>query len=127
MTSDEQYLIVRAGNYSISIAAQTVLRIWPTDAPDAAYSATPIDLRAVLGGGAEEKGVAVALEMADAACVLIVDAVSGMANIAEDAFMALPGVFGFARGLFDAACRDPIASVHPLRLRRQPSFEALPL
>jgi hypothetical protein len=65
--------------------------------------------------------------MADAVCVLIVDAVSEMANIAEDAFMALPGVFGFARGLFDAACRDPIGGAHPLRLRRQPSFEALPL
>jgi hypothetical protein len=127
MTSDDQYLIVRAGNYLISIAAQMVLRIWPTDTPDTTYSERPVNLRAGLGGSVSEKGVAVAFETADTVGVLIVDAVNGMANIADDAFMALPEIFGFARGLFDAAGRNPIGGAYPLRLRRQPSFEALPL
>ncbi len=127
MTSDDQYLIVRAGNYLISIAAQTVLRIWPADTPDAAYAAKPVDLRAGLGGSVSQKGVAVAFETADTIGVLVVDAVDGMANIADDAFMVLPDIFGFARGLFDAVGRNPIGGAYPLRLRRQPSFEALPL
>jgi hypothetical protein len=129
MTGESLYLICRVGRYSISIMAQTVFRIWPADRADPDYSASsaPVDLRAALDGDVRAAGIAVAFEMADAVGVLFVDAVSGMANIAEEAFEALPEVFCFAGQLFDAACRSPIGGAYPLRLRRQPGFAALPL
>ncbi len=40
-----------------------------------------------------------------------------MVSIEAQAFVALPPVFYFARGFFDAACRRPIDGAHPLRLR----------
>ena len=95
------------------------------EAPDPSYSAKPVDLRLLLGSTDVDAGVAVAFEMPDRVGVLVVDVVSGMANIAEDEFVELPPVFDFACTLFDAACRKAIEGAHPLRLRRQPSLGAL--
>jgi chemotaxis signal transduction protein len=90
------------------------------ETPDPSYSAEPIDLRLVFGEACADAGVAIAFEMPDRVLVLVVDAVSGMARIAEDEFVELPPVFGFARQFFDAACRSAVEGVRPLRLRRQP-------
>jgi hypothetical protein len=127
MTIGDRYLLCRAGRYHISIPVDAVLRIWRTETPDPSYSAKPVDLRLVLGEADADAGVAVAFEMPDGVGVLVVDVVSGMASIAEDEFVELPAVFGFACTLFDAACRRAVEGVHPLRLRRQLTLpKALP-
>lgn len=120
MTIEDRYLLCRAGRYHISIPVDAVLRIWRTGTPDPSFSAKPVDLRLLLGGADTDAGVAVAFEMPDRVGVLVVDVVSGIASIAEDEFVELPPVFGFACTLFDAACRRAVDDVHPLRLRRQP-------
>jgi hypothetical protein len=126
MTKTDRYLLGRAGHTHISIRTQAILRVWRTDAtaPSQPYDARPIDLRVLLGGATPEPGIAIALETGEAAGVLIIDAVSGMVTIPESEFFALPQVFGFARDLFDAACRRAIEGVHPLRLRSQFSMSA---
>jgi hypothetical protein len=118
----ERYLLCRTGPYHISILAKAVLRIWQMETPGPSFSAKPIDLRRVFGTSATDAGVAIALEMSDSVGVLVVDAVSGMAHIAEDDFVELPLAFAFARRLFDAACRRGVDGAHPLRLRRQPTL-----
>jgi hypothetical protein len=102
--------------------AKAVLRIWQIETPGPSFSAKPIDLRRMFGSSASDAGVAVALEMSGSVGVLVVDAVSGMAHIAEDDFVELPPVFTFARQLFDAACRRAVDGAHPLRLRHQPTL-----
>ncbi len=124
MTVEDRYLLCRVGRYHISMPVEAVVRIWRAETPDPSYSGKPVDLRRLLGEADVDPGVALAFEMPDAIGVLVVDAVSGMANIAEDEFVELPPVFDFACTLFDAACRQPIEGAHPLRLRRQPSLEA---
>jgi hypothetical protein len=119
MTIGDRYLQCRAGRYHISIPVDAVLRIWRTETPDPSYSTTPVDLRLLLGGADADAGVSIAFELPDGVGVLVVDAVNGMASIAEDEFIELPPVFGFACTLFDAACCRAIEGVHPLRLRRQ--------
>jgi hypothetical protein len=57
--------------------------------------------------------------------VLIVDELGGLASLEDSEFVALPRVFDFARGLFDAACRREIAGGHPLRLRQEPELSAV--
>jgi hypothetical protein len=116
----DSYLLCRAGTYHIAIPAEAVLRIWQMETPDAAFSAEPTDLRRIFGISATGAGVAIALELPDGVGVLVIDAVRGMASIADDDFVELPPVFEFARQLFDAACRKSIEGAHPLRLRRQP-------
>ncbi len=122
MTIADRYLLCHVGRYSVSIRAQAIVRVWQTDpaTKDPSYSAEPIDLRVLLGGAGP--GIAIAFETPATVEVLLVDRVSGMATIEEAEFFALPLIFGFARTLFDAACRRAIAGVHPLRLRRQPSL-----
>jgi hypothetical protein len=120
MTIEERYLLCRTGRYMIAVPLDAVLRIWRTETPDPSYSAKPIDLRLLFGNASADAGVAIAFEMSDRIGVLVVDAVSGMASIAEDEFVELPPVFGFARQFFDAACHTAVDGAYPLRLVRQP-------
>lgn len=92
--------------------------------PDRFYGVEPIDLRGLLGSVGSGDGIAIGFEMSEAVGVLIVDRISGMATLAEGEFIALPKVFGFGRGLFDAACRREIEGGHPLRLRLEPKLSA---
>lgn len=117
-----RYLLGRAGRTHISIRTQAIERVWRMDGEPPAYRANPIDLRLILGGIDTEPGVAIAFETDETIAVLIVDAINGMATIPDDAFLALPQVFGFARTLFDAACSREVEGAHPLRLRRQLSL-----
>lgn len=120
MMGEDRYLLCQAGRYHIAIAAAR--RIWEADSPDPSYAVKPIDLRALLDNAYAGAGIAVAFQMSDAAGVLLVDTVTRMAHIADDEFVPLPELFGFARHFFDAACRHAIGGGHPLRLRHQPDF-----
>jgi hypothetical protein len=125
-TDDERYLLCRVGRYPVAVRARAILRVWQRDlaTTDASYVGEPIDLRILLSGASAEPGTGIAFETPDAVNVLIVDRVSGMATIAEAEFLALPLVFGYARSLFDAACRRVVEGGHPLRLRHRPSLPA---
>jgi hypothetical protein len=127
MVIEDRYLLCRTGRYHVMVPVDAVLRIWRAETPDPPYSAKPIDLRLLLGDACVDAGVAIAFETPDRISVLVVDAVSGMAKIAEEEFVELPQFFGFARQFFDAACRTVVDGAHPLRLLRQPTlpFEAL--
>jgi hypothetical protein len=117
--TEDRYLLGRAGRTHLSIRTQAIERVWRMDGAAPANPADPIDLRLLLGGSDAEPGIAIALETGKTIAVLIVDAVNGMVTLPDDAFFALPQVFGFARTLFDAACSRAIEGAHPLRLRHQ--------
>lgn len=122
----ERYLLCRVGVYQLAIRTQAILRVWQRDAATAEppYSAAPIDLRAMLDSPGTGAGFGVAFEMPERIDVLTVDSICGTANIAEVEFVALPLVFGFARALFDAACKNGFDGGHPLRLRSCPELSA---
>ena len=123
MTKSERYLLCQAARYPLVIRAQTMLRIWPINAPtpEPFQDLEPLDLRRLLGGLTSEEGIAIGLERAKTVGVLIVDRIGGFTILAESEFVALPAVFEFACGIFDAACRREIDGGHPLRLRPDPN------
>lgn len=112
-----------AAHYPLAICAQAILRIWPIDTPtpEPFQYVDAIDLRTLLGGIAGADGIAIAVARAETVGVLILDRIGGFTELAENEFIALPAVFDFARGIFDAACRREIGGGHPLRLRHDPN------
>lgn len=127
--SGERYLLCRAADYLLAIRTATIVHIWAIDAasPLAFQEARRIDLCRRLGGD-NVGGTALGMQMPGPPAILLVDKIAGLMHLADMDFIALPPVFAFACGMFDAAGRHPVDGHHPLRLRQDldiPADQAL--
>jgi hypothetical protein len=115
---DDRYLICQVERFSIAIVADDVNHIEEAP-PSTGRSELYFDGRVLLDVPSAQPGVVVVLNLRAGEGALIVDAVQGIARIAESEFVPLPSVFEQANLLFDGACVTPIDGRHPLRLRHQ--------
>jgi hypothetical protein len=59
--------------------------------------------------------------------VIVLDSISELHSIGDQAFSPLPRAFHYARGMFDALCATEVGGSYPLRLRREPNFTPMVL
>jgi len=121
--STRHYLLGQVGPYGVLVPADLVSGVWMTgEEPRVDWTAAlAIDLRSLLGLMAGSPSAQVALQREGTfASVIVLDAISDLRTIADNAFKPLPRAFRYARDLFDGLSTTP--GHHALRLRRDPSF-----